>query len=388
MKIVNLIAENIKRIKAVDITPEENCIIIAGKNGQGKSSVIDAIWLALEYSKAKKDNPMPVRDGQETGTIQLDLGEYIVTRVIKQDGTSSLRIENKNGDKVSSPQSLLDNIVGDLSFDPLAFARAKHEQQIEILNKLLGIDLVSYETEYNKLYAERSSLNKQKKTLNGLISNVRPPDDSDPIEAKSNTEILAAIKIAQEQERDRIRIHEIDATLERLNAEKLSLLKKLEGPLYNIEALTHDLEGLDSNNRRLEEIKNYTKIKNELDSIENSVTLKDEAMLDLESKKQEALKGHSLPVDGLEITEEYIKFNGYPFSQLSTSLQTKISTAIAMALNPKLRVIRIIDGSLLDTDSMSVIKELAIANDFQVWIERVDESDNCGVIIEDGSVKS
>jgi len=387
MKIINLVAENIKRIRAVDITPEDNCVIIAGKNGQGKSSVIDSIWLALEYSKAKKDNPMPVRDGQETGTIQLDLGEYIVTRIIRQDGSSSLKIENKNGDKVSSPQSLLDNIVGDLSFDPLAFARAKHDQQIEILNKLLGIDLRSYEVRYKALYDERSSFNKEKKTLLNIIDNVRPPADNESETPISNAEILAQIKLAQSQEKCRSRVRDIDAEIDRLNAEKLSLLQKLEGPSYDIEKLTGQLEELDSHNRRAEEIKNYKKIKNQIDLAEQGVILKESEMDKLEQDKTDAIKGHSLPVDGLEITADTIKFNGYPFCQLSTSLQTKISTAIAMALNPRLRVIRIIDGSLLDADSMSVIKELAIANDFQVWIERVDESDNCGIIIEDGSVK-
>lgn len=387
MRIINLIAENIKKIKAVDITPESDCVIISGKNGQGKSSVIDAIWLALEYSKARKENPMPVREGQETGTIQLDLGDYIVTRIIRQDGTSSLKIENKDGDKVSSPQALLDNIVGELSFDPLYFARAKYEEKIKILNQLLGIDLHSYDQKYKTLYEERSSLNKQKKALLNIISNIRPPSESDPQELKSNTEILTAIKEAQLQDKRRSRIHEIDANIERLNAEKVSLLQTLNGSSLDIEELTNQLETLDSYNRRVAEVKHYKKVKDELDTIEKDVILKESAMTDLTEKKDMALTGHALPVDGLEITDDCVKFNGYPFNQLSTSLQTKISTAIAMAINPKLRVIRIIDGSLLDTESMGVIKELAEANDFQVWIERVDETGQSGIVIEDGSVK-
>ena len=47
MKIIEFRAERFKRLSAVDITPEGNTVIISGKNGQGKSSVLDAIWLAL-----------------------------------------------------------------------------------------------------------------------------------------------------------------------------------------------------------------------------------------------------------------------------------------------------------------------------------------------------
>ena len=59
---------------------------------------------------------------------------------------------------------------------------------------------------------------------------------------------------------------------------------------------------------------------------------------------------------------------------------------MAMALNPKLRVIRILDGSLLDADNLALITEMAAGADFQVWVERVADGSGVGVVIEDGSV--
>ena len=79
-------------------------------------------------------------------------------------------------------------------------------------------------------------------------------------------------------------------------------------------------------------------------------------------------------------------FNALPEQEAAERLRT--STAIAMAKNPKVRVILIRDGSLLDSDNMAVITDLANAHDFQVWIERVDESGEVGVVIEDGQVAS
>ena len=47
MKIVKLTAENFKRLEAVEITPDGNTVLISGRNGQGKSSVLDSILAAL-----------------------------------------------------------------------------------------------------------------------------------------------------------------------------------------------------------------------------------------------------------------------------------------------------------------------------------------------------
>ena len=79
MKIISLEAENYKRLKAIEITPDGNTVVIAGRNAQGKTSVLDAIWAALggrEGNKASK----PIREGAETAKVRVDLGDIVVTR--------------------------------------------------------------------------------------------------------------------------------------------------------------------------------------------------------------------------------------------------------------------------------------------------------------------
>ncbi len=58
-----------------------------------------------------------------------------------------------------------------------------------------------------------------------------------------------------------------------------------------------------------------------------------------------------------------------------------------MAANPKLKVLRIQDGSLLDEQNMRLLTEMAEASDYQIWLERVDTSGKVGVVMEDGMVK-
>ena len=95
-----------------------------------------------------------------------------------------------------------------------------------------------------------------------------------------------------------------------------------------------------------------------------------------------------MPIEGLGWNETEVSYKNIPFEQLSGAEQLKISMAIAMASNPKLKVVLIKDGSLLDQDNLKVIEEMAKEKDWQVWIESVDESGKIGIYIEDGEIKS
>lgn len=81
-----------------------------------------------------------------------------------------------------------------------------------------------------------------------------------------------------------------------------------------------------------------------------------------------------------------VTFNGIPLKQCSTSEQIKISTTMAMTLNPKLRIIRIADGSLIDSNTLATIESFVKDNDYQLWIEKVDETGKVGIYIEDGEI--
>jgi ABC-type histidine transport system ATPase subunit len=107
----------------------------------------------------------------------------------------------------------------------------------------------------------------------------------------------------------------------------------------------------------------------------------------LQNKKTDALTEATFPVDGLGFDENGVTFDGKPFTQASGAEQLRVSLAMAMALNPQLKVIHIKNGSLLDSENMQIIEDMAKDKDYQVWIEVVDESGKVGIYIEDGEVK-
>src|SRR4051812_767157 len=171
MKIVQLNAENVKRLKAVEIVPKGSTVIVSGKNGQGKTSVLDSILLALAGKDAQKLMTKPIREGEDHAEVRLDLGEYVVTRSWTGNDKSYLKVEGKAGEKFPSPQALLDSLNGELSFDPLEFARKNAKEQRETLLGIvdIGLDLDAWQREFDGLYEARTEVGRDVKSLEGRL---------------------------------------------------------------------------------------------------------------------------------------------------------------------------------------------------------------------------
>lgn len=103
--------------------------------------------------------------------------------------------------------------------------------------------------------------------------------------------------------------------------------------------------------------------------------------------KDELMKAAKFPIDGLDFKNGGVYYQDLPFEQASSAQKLTVSLSVAMAINPQFRVIRVNDGSLLDKKHMTILEQMAADNDYQVWVEEVDESGEVGIYIEDGEVK-
>ena len=84
------------------------------------------------------DGKKPIRKGEKSAKVVLDLGDLIVERKFTEKG-SYLAVTNKEGLKYPNPQKVLDALCGKLTFDPLEFARQKPEDQAKTLAALVGL---------------------------------------------------------------------------------------------------------------------------------------------------------------------------------------------------------------------------------------------------------
>lgn len=412
MKIIQLIAENVKGLKAVNITPDEHFQQISGKNGQGKTSVLDSIWLALAGKDASKGMNKPIREGQESAFATVDLGDVKVTRKWKGDKTT-LEVLSKEGAKFNSPQGMLDEMIGKLSFDPLAFANLDDKKQRETLQSLVGIDFTALDHQRKILYDDRTETNRDKDKYKSLLDKLPYPKDNLPNEELKAGDVIAQITAAQTQvqenenkrrDLDKLRVKSQDLSNEIKQLESLLLEKKEEHNRIveqgkalkaeveklvdpDISELQNQLERIEETNRHVREAAEYKKALKDYElCVEESEELTAK-IKEIDRIKEDTLQSAQFPIEGLSFDEVGVTYKGIPFKQCSAAERLKVSMAMAMALNPKLRVIRILDGSLLDSENIALIREMAKEKDYQVWVEVVDESGNMGIVIEDGQVK-
>ena len=149
------------------------------------------------------------------------------------------------------------------------------------------------------------------------------------------------------------------------------------------------LAEIEEKNIRIRKAIEYDKKQAELKAAKQVITGLESDMIKIDIEKDTRIKAAKFPIEGLGITDECVIFNNKPFSQLSTGEQIRISTAIAMALNPELKIILIKDGSLLDAEGTKAIMDIAKDKDYQLWIEKcADEKGPLGIYIEDGEIKA
>lgn len=106
----------------------------------------------------------------------------------------------------------------------------------------------------------------------------------------------------------------------------------------------------------------------------------------IEEERRQRISAANFPVEGLGFSDSGVTYRGLPFRQASTAQQLRISVAVAVAMNPKLRVFLVRDGSLLDEESMAILHSLAKEHDCQLWIEDRECRDPATLVIEDGAI--
>jgi recombinational DNA repair ATPase RecF len=69
MKIIKLKAKNIKGLKKAEIEPNENLILVTGKNGHGKQKMAEKIRHEHTNERGKVENglPLTLKGGETNG---------------------------------------------------------------------------------------------------------------------------------------------------------------------------------------------------------------------------------------------------------------------------------------------------------------------------------
>lgn len=411
MNIIQFRAENFKNLKCVEITPDGNVVQLTGKNGAGKSAVLEAIFTTLTGTRIDD----PIRHGQEKAEVSIDMGEYMVRRNWTAKG-EYLKVEGLP--KGETPQGFLDKIVGKLSFDPMAFKNMKPAAQIEILKSLLGLDFSDLEAESKNAYAERTIINSKAKDLHAQLKNSEAPDPSTPDEVISYKDELEKIGLLRQkrdafkramearnqieravesnlvaidarhrqiaQLKDEIKALEIGLNEDRVKIDQMIMPQEITEA--EIMAAEDELEAIEAKNVQINAAIRHRRLLKETDKLTKEADAHSQRIDRIAQDKATRIANAAFPVPGMSLGDGDVIYNGTPFHRLSTGEQIVISTAIGMKLNPDLKVIFIHEGSELDNDNLAKMAAMAKAEGYTIWMTKVDNDGKVGIYLEDGSI--
>jgi recombinational DNA repair ATPase RecF len=419
LHVVELRAENFKRLHAIRVAPGgEPIVVIGGKNGSGKSSTLDCIETALGGLSAA---PLePIHRGARSARIVLDLDELVVERTFTQRG-SQLVVRGKDGTEKQSPQKLLDSLCAKLTFDPLAFAREVPAKQDALLKRVLGLDFTQLDADRKQLFDARAEENRLAKQREAVLKTLPLPEAGLPAAELSIAVMLAEKeareKVVEDNRRKRAGVTLAETALTELGAKIAELQEAIDEATRKLRKAEEDKAAAEAIRDRLKaeadalEDPDVQQVRDQLGQVEeinrkirsaadraahaakldghlkkaDELTVAIEA---IDAEKQAQLAGAKFPIDGLSFDETGPCFNGTPLEQCSQAEKLRVSVAIGAALHPRVRVMLVREGSLLDSDSMKLLADLAEQTGSQVWVERVGEGDPSAIVIEDGMVKA
>lgn len=409
IKINRLEVENVKRIKAVKVKPSVNGLtVIGGKNGQGKTSILDAIAWALggdRYRPSEAKN----HDSTIPPTLRIVLSNGLV--VERKGKNSDLKVTDPNGQKAG--QQLLNEFVEQLALDLPKFMESSAKEKANTLLRIIGVGdrLAELEQQEKELFNERTyvgrtAIQKENFAKEQTYYPEAPKDLVSPSELiKQQQEILAR---NGENQRKRQNLENLQYECSRLNTEISDLEEMLEekrgkrdkvyldiATAKKTVAELHDesTEKLEENIANIEEINrkiraNLDKEKAEDDALayKNQYTALTEKINSVRKTRADLLDNAELPLPELSVADGELTYKGQKWDNMSGSERLIVSTAIVRKLNPKCGFVLLDKLEQLDLDTLQEFGSWLETEGLQAIATRVSTEDECSIIIQDGYV--
>ena len=407
MKINKLEIENVKRVKALKMEPTANGLtIIGGNNGQGKTSVLDAIAWALGGEKFR-----PSQAEREGSVIPPNLKVVMNNGlVVERTGkNSTLKVTDPSGEKAG--QKLLDSFVEKLALDLPKFMESSGKEKADTLLKIIGVgdQLAILEKEEKELYQERlyvgrTADQKEKFAKEQIYYPDAPKEPVSPAELiRQQQEILArnAQRLQWKRDYDNI-LNEMDILrhkieeYERVAAEGRIKLQELEKQRIESEKTPNELkmestEELEANIAQIDEINRKVRINLDKEKAEDDAgeyrekydTLTSR-IEDIRERKRKLLDNAELPLPGLSVQDGELIYHGQKWDNMSGAERLKVSTAIVRKLNPECGFVLMDKLEQMDLNTLRKFGEWLEKEGLQVIATRVSTGDECSIIIEDG----
>lgn len=410
VKIAALEAENVKRIKAVALTPSPTGLtIVGGNNNQGKTSVLDALAWALGGEKFRPT--AAVRDGALAPPhLKVILSNGVV--VERKGKNSSLTVTDPTGQR--SGQQLLNAFVEPLALDLPRFMQASDKDKADTLLNIIGVgdSLTGLDREIKALYDRRTVIGQigaQKRHAAEELTEY-PDAPSEPVRAieliQQQQEILLhnadnqrqRMKLAQLEEQEKQlgrRVQELSQELEMVEHQLTAVQQDVQNATKTVAQLQDESTAeLEQSIRNVEEINRQvsanlakSKAQDEAERYAQEYTALTEQIKAKRTARMDLLNGADLPLTGLGVEDGSLTYNGKHWQDMSGSDQLRVATAIVRRLNPDCGFVLLDKLEQMDLATLAEFGSWLQAEGLQAIATRVSTGGECQIIIEDGRVK-
>ena len=415
--ITALEAENVKRIKAVALTPSPTGLtLVGGNNNQGKTSVLDALAWALGGDRFRPDAAQ--RDGAiAPAHLKVTLSNGVV--VERKGKNASLTVTDPTGRR--SGQQLLNAFVEPLALDLPRFMDASDKEKADILLRIIGIgaELHTRDLEIKGLYDKRTftgQLAAQKKHFaEEMISYPEAPDE--PVSAseliRQQQDILArngenqrlraqyaeleqqVQQCVDELKRTRERIATLQQLADELDAKHTKLFNQRETARKTVSQLqdesTAELEAsirdIEETNRKVRANLEKSRAEDEAAQYACEYDRLTESIQQKRADRMALLNGADLPLPGLSVEDGVLTYKGKHWRDMSGSDQLRVAAAIVRRLNPDCGFVLLDKLEQMDMTTLQEFSAWLEAEGLQAIATRVSTGSECQIIIEDGMVK-
>lgn len=408
--ITALEAENVKRIKAVALTPAPTGLtLVGGNNNQGKTSVLDALAWALGGDRFRPNAAQ--RDvAVAPAHLKVTLSNGVI--VERKGKNSTLTVTDPTGRR--SGQQLLNAFIEPLALDLPRFMEASDKEKADILLRIIGIgtELHVRDLEIKSLYDKRTftgQLAQQKKHFaEELIYYPEAPEEpvsaSDLIhqqqeilarngenQRKRNQlvqltdllerqkKVVADLEFQLSTEKQRLTTMQADVKIAQTSAENLQdeSTAELEASIRSIEETNQKVRANLEKARAEDEAAQYA---SDYDKLTEAITQK-------RADRMALLNGADLPLPELSVEDGALTYKGKHWRDMSGSDQLRVAAAIVRRLNPDCGFVLLDKLEQMDMTTLTEFGRWLEAEHLQAIATRVSTGSECQIIIEDGMVK-
>jgi DNA repair exonuclease SbcCD ATPase subunit len=421
-KITKLELENVKRVRAVEITPAQTGLTtIGGKNCQGKTSILDAITYALGGEKYRPSNLQ--REGSSAeANIRVTMSNGLV--VERSGKNAALKVIDPSGARAG--QRLLDSFVEELALNLPKFMGMKNDEKARVLLSILGIEdqLKAIDAEEKAAYDER--------TMQGRIADQKekyaaempewhdvPEEPLTPSALVAESQHIMARNARKANMRANLRNYEtlemkaweLAKAKDQRIAELKVMLTQAEKEYAEALQKAKDIhnEGESARSIPIDEDESTAEVERklaELEEINSKVRAnadKQKAIDDAENarqkyivltatveevraKRRKLLESIKLPLPGLGVENGELVYNGQKWDCMSGMEQIKVAVAIIRQRKPECGFILLDKIEAFDLEQLAALSEWLKSENLQAIATRVSTGEECSIIIEDGLV--